>query len=223
MSSENAGRFKPDESGVAPATGQSRSRSSRSTECRAAPGPQYGGRRGLTSPSGFGRSRRRAKRPVSRWGSLRRRCPTRLGTLARWPRADRSPRTCEVSLGAPSVGNQTLPCRSQTLQDHLRFGPVRVSGSDQVHRDIGVDKDWSGQRLNVVTLFNFPEHLSNVGSGERIFRCAPDRPQLSFRCGLRPVCARLTKRTPNPFAHGQTFTLSQPPDIRHLLIGKQDL
>ena len=39
------------------------------------------------------------------------------------------------------IGNQTLTRRDQALEDHLRFGLVRMGRPYQVHRNIGIDED----------------------------------------------------------------------------------
>jgi len=39
------------------------------------------------------------------------------------------------------VGYETLSRRDQAFQEKLRFGLVRVRRTDEVHRDIGIDKD----------------------------------------------------------------------------------
>jgi hypothetical protein len=39
------------------------------------------------------------------------------------------------------IGHQPSALGNETLQEALRVGLVRVGGSHEIHRDIGIDKD----------------------------------------------------------------------------------
>jgi len=50
------------------------------------------------------------------------------------------------------------------------------------------------------------------------------RTAFNFVSGSRRAArARFTKRSPDPFTHREMFELGQALDLRHLLVGKQDL
>jgi len=72
-------------------------------------------------------------------------------------------------------------------------------------------------------LFNLAEHLFNTGGGKGVRYGAPDGFQFYFGRGRGADRTRFAECAPDPFPYGQTFTFGKALDVRHFLVGEQDL
>jgi len=111
---------------------------------------------------------------------------------------------------------RTRPRGNQLLQNVPRTGTDRPVPS-------GTSECWNRRRSTLVPSIDFTQYLLQVRRGKRILSAAPNRLQLRLGVNHRPGRTRVSKHSPDPLTHCQTFTLGQALDVGHLDIGKHHL
>ena len=198
-----------------PANGQNRGRSSESIECHGAPSPQCGRRREPTITHDSERSPQRAKPRAFSMGNTS--STTSKVTCSAGAMASRlSIAVYRWSISCKTSASVTRRSPAAIRRSRMTCASVLCGWAAPI-RYIGI------LETTKIILAHFPQHLLNVGGGERVLCATPNRLQLGFGVNLRPAGARVPKGTPDPLTHCQTFTLGQTLDVRHFGIGKQYL
>jgi len=73
------------------------------------------------------------------------------------------------------------------------------------------------------TMFNFTEHLVDVGRREGMFHCSADSCQFFSRIGNWLTLSRFAQSPANPLARGQVFAAGETLDFHKFGIRKEDL